>query len=637
MALGIGGNGCALHRGPQRAAQPACHSRTRTRSTRSMNATRAQEFGPFLPVAAGSFREWQHAAEGKAQMALVSPWQDYNVSAEGGQLPETVDAAWFSWNFFRVLGVRPALGRNFLPPTTARLPGHGPPAYMLLEAPFHRRPAASRQERSISTPSPTPSSALCPHPSPREPMSAQYTAVWTPATHEAPIRPDGGIQRSRIPGRRTPRPWHLAATTAQPARHRATAHPRHPGGRRAHRAIGHCCLTIHRVGFQNAALRPARRHICVLLIACLNVANLLVARSAARQQDLAIRAALGGSRWRLHPRAPHRIARPLRIGRRSRLLLALGRASPALCRCAAASPARRDPSRRWAAFAFVIVLSTVTGLAAGLIPSLGLHAGQLLESLQSSSRSPHRRPRPRPLRKALLTAEVSSPSVLLGAGLLLKSYQQLRTRDLGCAVDNVLTLPSAFPTRTTRAHAEDRLLRAASRRVRALPGVQAAGLSTALPGKAGVATLIDVRNIRRCRKGRASDCSVGHRSRLLRRAQIPLIGGRYFRKDERLDHANVAIISESTAKKYFSRAKTPSAAYPPRRRHKDLRNRWRRRRHALDHLERPFGQPTICRSYGNRWRRHRRSSRAAATSNRSPCRSRKSSASSIPIFPSPTS
>ena len=67
----------------------------------------------YLPIDAGSFMEWQQATQGVAEMALISPWQEYNVSAEGGRLPEKIDAAWCSWNFFEALGVQPALGRGF--------------------------------------------------------------------------------------------------------------------------------------------------------------------------------------------------------------------------------------------------------------------------------------------------------------------------------------------------------------------------------------------------------------------------------------------------------------------------------------------------------------------------------------------
>jgi len=72
-----------------------------------------QNSSSFLPVDAGSFREWQQAAQGTAEMALVSPWQGYSVSADGGRLPEKINAGWCSWNFFPLLGATPVLGRSF--------------------------------------------------------------------------------------------------------------------------------------------------------------------------------------------------------------------------------------------------------------------------------------------------------------------------------------------------------------------------------------------------------------------------------------------------------------------------------------------------------------------------------------------
>jgi macrolide transport system ATP-binding/permease protein len=70
-------------------------------------------YAGFMPIAGGSFTLWQKAAQDKARMAIVSPWHQYKVSAEGGKLPGQIDAAWRSGNFFSVLGVPPALGRAF--------------------------------------------------------------------------------------------------------------------------------------------------------------------------------------------------------------------------------------------------------------------------------------------------------------------------------------------------------------------------------------------------------------------------------------------------------------------------------------------------------------------------------------------
>ncbi len=507
---------------------------------------------PWDPVAAGTFTEWQRATRSTAQMALVSPWQGYNVSASGGQLPESIDAAWISWNLFRVLGVAPALGRDFLASddkTSAQ-------ATAILSNAFWKRrfaadPAIIGKSVYLDARPYTIIGVMPPsfaYPSPK-------TQLWTAASHEAlpALMSTFGDHEFFVTARLAPGAT-LAGLVSQidtVQRHIKLAHP-DPAVHT--RAIGRSLLDSTVEDFRTPLYALLAATICVLLIACLNVANLLVARSAARQRDLAIRAALGGTRWRLIREHLTESLVLSALGGALGLLLAFA-ALMWLLRSHVALARAQEIHLDWAALAFVLVLSTVTGLAAGLIPSLGLHAGQLLDSLQSSSRS-HSGGRSRArLRKALLTAEVSITVVLLlGAGLLLKSYQQLRTRDLGCAVDNVLTLrfglPDAHYGKPTQKIAFFEQLLA---KVRALPGVEAAGLSSAIPGEGwGGDSLVTIVEHPPLPKGQGIDLmhrriDPGYFAAL----QIPLIRGRYFRNDERLDHANVAIISELTAKQYF--------------------------------------------------------------------------------------
>ena len=328
----------------------------------------------------------------------------------------------------------------------------------------------------------------------------------------------------------------------------------HPAPSVGSLVVGHTLLDATVEDFRTPLYALLAATICVLLIACLNVASLLVARSAARQKDLAIRAALGGSRWRL---IREHLTESLVLSAAGGFLgLLLAVASLAWLAHSKIALARSEEIHidLWA-LCFVIAISTITGLVSGLIPSVGLHAGRLLESLQSASRS-HSGGRGRgQLRKALLTAEVSLTVVLLlGAGLLLKSYQQLRTRDLGCAVDNVLTISFSLPDARYKEPVQkiaffEQLLAD----VRALPGVQAAGLSTALPGLGWDSdNNISILEHPPLPKGRGLDT--------LRRyvdpgyfvaMQIPLIRGRYFRDDERLNHARTVIIDQSTAQQFF--------------------------------------------------------------------------------------
>lgn len=94
---------------------------------------------PWLPLDAGSFWDWQRSTQSLAQMALVSPFQGYNVSGEGGKLPEVVEAAWCTDNFFSLLGVQPMLGRSFTPDDDRP----GAPAAAMITASFWKRRYAS--------------------------------------------------------------------------------------------------------------------------------------------------------------------------------------------------------------------------------------------------------------------------------------------------------------------------------------------------------------------------------------------------------------------------------------------------------------------------------------------------------------
>jgi putative ABC transport system permease protein len=509
---------------------------------------------PWDPVASGVFQEWQKATYSTAQMALTSPWQGYNVSAGGGQLPEAVSAAWISWNLFRVLGVAPALGRDFL----ASDDKPSAQATTILSNAFWKRRFAADPAiigKSVYLDS-KPYTVVGVMPASFAWNFNAKTQLWTAAAHEAEpwLMSTFSDHEFLVVARLAPGAT-LAGVVSQIDTVQRNIKLAHPEPAVHTRAVGRSLLDSTVEDFKTPLYALLAATICVLLIACLNIANLLVARSAARQKDLAIRAALGGSRWRL---IREHLTESLVLsvtGGILGLLLAMGALAWLAHSRVALARSEEIYLDLWA-LAFVIAISTVTGLVAGLIPSLGLHAGQLLESLQSTSRSHSGGRRRAQLRKALLTAEVGLTVVLLlGAGLLLKSYQQLRTRDIGCAVDNVLTMGFGlhdvhYKERAQKNAFFEQLLA----RVRALPGVQAAGLSTALPGQGwGGDNIVTIVEHPPLAKGQGIDLM--HRAvdpGYFAALQIPLLRGRYFRNDERLDRTRVIIISESTAKKYFS-------------------------------------------------------------------------------------
>jgi predicted permease len=506
----------------------------------------------YIPVTAGSFTEWQRAAHDTADMALIGPWRSYDVSGRGTQLAESVPAGWVSWNFFRVLGIAPALGRDFL----ASDDRPSSQTTVILANAFWKRRFGSDpaiigkaillDARPYTVIGIMPPSFAFPNP---------RVQLWTAASHEASHtlmttfenHPWWAIARLR-PGAT------LASLLSQLDVVQKQIKLSYPAPSVGSIVVGHTLLDSTVEDFKTPLYALLAATLCVLLIACLNVANLLVARSAARQRDLAIRAALGGSRWRLiREHLTESLVLSIAGGAFGLLLawLSLVWLQHSQIEIARMQEIHLD---LWA-LAFVTAISTVTGLTSGLIPSFSLRAGQILETLQSSSRS-HSGNRGRSrLRKALLTAEVSLTVVLLlGAGLLLKSYQQLRTRDLGCAVDNVLTMSFNLPDARYKEPVQqiaffDKLLS----RVRALPGVAAAGLTTALPGSGWDSdNNVSITEHPPLPKGRGLDT--------LRRSvdpgyfaamRIPLLRGRYFREDERLDRTHVALIDQSAAEQYF--------------------------------------------------------------------------------------
>jgi putative ABC transport system permease protein len=155
---------------------------------------------------------------------------------------------------------------------------------------------------------------------------------------------------------------------------------------------------------------------------------------------------------------------------------------------------------------------------------------------------------------ALLALQVSLTVVLLiGAGLLLKSFQRLRSTDLGVPVDNVLTMFISLPDARYKTEQQDvQFFEDLIARVRALPGVEAAGLASQVPGEGwGGDHLMDVVE-HPSAKGHETDLMVrGADPGYFAAIRMPLLRGRIFTADERLERAHVALISQGAARQIF--------------------------------------------------------------------------------------
>lgn len=516
----------------------------------------AAGLGSFLPVDAGSFAEWKKSAQGVAEMAMISPFQDYNVSAEGGKLPEKVEAAWCTWNFLSTLGVSPVVGRGF----SAGDDRPDAEATAILSASFWKRRYDGSPEiigkkiwldaKPYTVIGVLPSSFVY-----SGAFGGSTVQVWTAVSHEAPaslmrtFEDHEFLVVARLLHETT-----LAGLLSRLDTVQKQIKVIDPVAAVHNEVSGRSMLddAVHDYKTPLYALLAATG--CVLLIACLNVASLLVARTAARGKELAIRAAMGGGRLRLLRERLMETVLLWCAGGGIGLLLAYGALQWLV-------KTRHDMNRvesihiDGAVVAFTVGAVLVCALVSGLISSVSGNSRQILASLQESSRAHsggHSRAR---LRKTLLAVEVGLTVMLLvGAGLLLKSYQRLRTTDLGVPVDNVLTMRFSLPQARYKEPVQqvaffERLIAG----VRALPGVKAAGLVSNAPGQGwGGDHLMSVAEHPPLPKGEGLDLMVrGAEPGYFSAIQMPLVHGRIFTADERLERAHVGMINETTARLYF--------------------------------------------------------------------------------------
>lgn len=287
----------------------------------------------------------------------------------------------------------------------------------------------------------------------------------------------------------------------------------------------------------------------VLLIACINLANLLLARSSARQKELAIRSAVGGSRGRLMRQLLTESVVLSLAGGLAGMLLAIWvhRLLPRFL--PQDIPRMEQVQLDTGVFLFAFFLSGITGLAFGLLPALRSAGASLVAPLQggvSEGRSDA------PSRRILLVAEVASACVLLvGAGLLLRSFLRLTSIEQGYRSDRVLMATLALdPTRYgTPGRAEaffDQLLH----RVEGYAGVEAAGLVSFPPLTPGF-TLTSLTVVGQP-PARTMAIPQMTSPRYFQAMGLRLAEGRWLTEDDLAMRARAAVVNESFVRQYLS-------------------------------------------------------------------------------------
>jgi putative ABC transport system permease protein len=500
-------------------------------------------------VSLSDYLEWRNRLSSATEVAAWGPY-GFNITQEND--PEKITSVVASPNFFQTLGVGMLKGRAFLPEDSA--PGAAN-VVILSHGLWQRRYGADPNMvgRALTL------------------DGARYTVIGvTPPGFHFPNRevemwgpldltPQGGDRRQRwlkvVARLKTgvgveQARGELETIAGQLARQFPDTHQNWSAGftplhemavKDRRRALS---LLFAAVGF-------------VLLIACVNVANLSLARVETRRKEMAIRAALGAGRQRMIRMLLVESGVLALAGGVCGLLLARG----ALSLLKIFIPAERIPgpdelgllqfdqigldSR---ALGFTLLVALLTSVLFGLIPALQsarLDLNQSLKAGGGTSATPDR------LRGALIVAEVALTMLLLvGAGLLLRSFQRLLTVDPGFRAKNLLTFRVSPSSKYRRAPERLNYYQQVTAQLRSLPGVEAVGATTSLPF-----TSTDLRSpIGIEGRPQASADMVSFNSvtpDYFTTMNIPLRRGRFFTAYDTMEARPVAIINEMTARRYW--------------------------------------------------------------------------------------
>jgi predicted permease len=289
----------------------------------------------------------------------------------------------------------------------------------------------------------------------------------------------------------------------------------------------------------------------VLLIACVNVANLVLARGMARQRELALRAALGARRMRLVQQVVIDGVLLSSIGAALGLLLARW-TTPLIVRLAPAGTPRLDEiGTNWTVVIFTMIIALACGIAVSVLPALAASRASMRSALAEGGRSasdPRRR-----LRGGLVSAEVALAVVLtVGAGLLTRSFVAVLNTNPGFASDGLLTLGINVPVRHNTDETRVAFYRELFQRLETVPGVVSVGGTTRLPlGGTNSITQVAV-------EGRIPDGPWPEAD--FRRAvhdyfetmRIPILRGRGFTDADRAGAPPVVVVNQTLARRLFA-------------------------------------------------------------------------------------
>jgi predicted permease len=442
---------------------------------------------PWVPVNGKHFLEWRKQCSSFDEIAVISPG-DFNLTGVG--TPERVGGASVSAGLFAVLGVEPRLGRAFLPQEDA--PGHNQ-VVILADSLWRRRygadPALVGKTIAVDG-SPhvvvgiLPSSFRfqgAPAPQGYFRTLATRTEVFKPLAlnpadldlegdfdYGAVARVKAGVSPQRAEAELNVVEARLVAQTKDRTEVHALMSP----------------LQEELVAQSRAGLLVLWAAVgAVLLIVCVNLGNLLLTRATGRTREIAIRAALGATRWRLVRQVLTESLLLSLAGGSWGTVLAVVAVRVFVNRAPIGLPRLDEVHVDWRLFGFALAVSVVTALLFGSLPAWKLTRADPYGSLKSASRTTTEGMRRVQLREILVAFEVGLSAVLLiVAGLLMNSFLKLINVDKGFETQRVLAVDVSLPSPRYQDHQKRiQFYQQVLARLKALPGVRSAGLVSRLP------------------------------------------------------------------------------------------------------------------------------------------------------------
>ncbi|MFY9553402.1 MAG: ABC transporter permease [Blastocatellia bacterium] len=501
---------------------------------------------PEFSVSPGNFLDWQKQNTVFEKLTAING-AAFILVGEGAE-PERIRGARVSAGLFDMLGVNPIHGRTFLEEEDQ--PGHEN-VVILSTALWKRRFAADpnviSQPITLSGTSYTVIGIM----PPSFGFPDRETDLWTPVAFTARDAQAHGSHYLSTIGRLKP------GVTTEQARTEMNAIALRLSEQYPDTNAG---WGINILPMQEHAVRDIKPALLmllgavglVLLIACANVANLLLARATSRQKEIAIRTALGASRGRVARQLLTESVLLALIGGAVGVLLAQWGIGSLLALAPQDLPRVKEVTLDVSVLGFTLLVTLVTGVIFGLVPALQSSRPNLNETLKEGGRGTtggHHR-----VRAGLVITEVAMALVLLiGAGLLIRSFYRLQQVNPGFNASRALAVTVSLPGRKyPQPEQRSAFFTQLIEKISALPGVVAVGASQTLPIQGDYVLGFIIQG--RPPYAPGQDPSTNYYAvspDYFKSMGIPLLRGRVFTDQDRAGTTRVAIINEEMAKKYF--------------------------------------------------------------------------------------